>query len=63
MKQKLFEDWRKFIRNRDSDEDRPCLTPGSMFHIYIGNKKVSVGVDLPMDLPNLSEEEMQELED
>ena len=34
-----------------------------MFHIYIGNKKVSVGVDLPMDLPNLSEEEMQELED
>ena len=50
--------WRDYIRQ--PNEDRECLTPDSIFHIYIGGNKVSVSVDLPMELP---EDKLQELED
>jgi hypothetical protein len=54
-------DWRDYIRQ--PDEERECLTPDSIFHIYIGGNKISVSVDLPMELPELSEDKLQEMED
>lgn len=40
----------------------PCQTPEAQFHIEIKDKKVSVEVDLPMDL-ELSEKDAKLLED
>jgi hypothetical protein len=54
-------DWRDYIR--EPGEERECLTPGSQFHIHIGDDEVSVSVDLPMELPELSEDELQEMDD
>lgn len=40
----------------------PCQTPDAEFHIEIKDKKVSVEVELPMDL-ELTEKEAKLLED
>ena len=53
--------WIDYIKK--PGEKRECLTPDSQFHIHIGEQEVSVSVDLPMKLPDLSEKEMQEMED
>jgi len=53
-------EWFEYIKR--PGEDRPCLTPGSQFHIYTGEDNISVSVDLPIKL-DLSEEEAEDMED
>jgi gamma-glutamylcyclotransferase (GGCT)/AIG2-like uncharacterized protein YtfP len=54
-------DWRDYIR--EPREKRECLTPDAQFHTHIGDNEASVSVDLPMKLPELSDDELQEIDD
>jgi hypothetical protein len=53
--------WIDYIK--EPGEERKCLTPDAQFHTHIGGDEVSVSVDLPMELPELSEDELQEMDD